>query len=215
MRVAVIGLGVGTLAAWGRANDYYRMYEINPQVVSLARDTNYFSYLSDCQAAVDIVTADARAALEKERAGGEAPYDVIVVDAYNGDAVPIHLITQEAYQLLFDRLAAGGILAVHVSSWHFNLFPVCKAVARKFRKECTGVISGGEPLCQPASWVMICDRRLPTEGMPVREVDWERVEDIDLPLDEKGSLLGLVRYNAQPPLKSRAVDVERLFKPAH
>ena len=206
MRVAVIGLGVGTMAAWGRAGDVYRFYEINPQVTGIARDTGLFTYLSDSPAETEVVTADARVALERERAAGEAPYDVIVVDAYSGDAVPIQLVTREAFRLLFDRLAPGGVLAIHASSWHINLLPLCKAGAGLGGMACAGIVSGGGALTQPATWVMVGAWHLPAGGAPVREIDWDAVADIALPEDGRGSLLGLVSYNFTPPVRERSGD---------
>ena len=127
MRVGVIGLGAGTMACWGRTNDTYRFFEINPKVVDIASNTNYFTYLADSKATVSIGLGDARALLTAET----NRYDVLVIDAYSGDAIPLHLATKEAFRLYLDRLNPGGILAVHISNWHIDLNPLCKAVARE------------------------------------------------------------------------------------
>jgi len=127
MQVGLIGLGAGTMACWGRTNDTYRFLEINPKVVSIAQNTNYFTYLADSKATVSIGLGDARALLTAET----NRYDVLVIDAYSGDAIPLHLATQEAFRLYLDRLNPGGILAVHISNWHIDLNPLCKAVARE------------------------------------------------------------------------------------
>lgn len=128
-RIAIVGLGAGTLATWGRAGDQYRFYEINPNVVTLAR--KWFTYLSDSQAAVEIVLGDARVQLENERKAGRShDFDVIAVDAFTSDAIPTHLLTAECGELYRDRLAPGGILALHISNRSLDLEPVTRGLAK-------------------------------------------------------------------------------------
>ena len=121
LRVGVVGLGVGTLAAYGRAGDLVRFYEINPAAIELATDPAVFSFLSDTPARVEIVAGDARLALALE-----APqrFDVLALDAFSGDAVPVHLLTREALAVYLRHLAAGGVLAVHTSSRYLDLDPL-------------------------------------------------------------------------------------------
>jgi hypothetical protein len=140
MNVGVIGLGAGTMACWGRTNDTYRFFEINPKVVAIAQNTNYFTYLSDSKAQVEISLGDARAKLELERTADKDKYDVLIVDAYSGDAIPLHLATKEAFRLYLDRLKPGGILAVHISNWHIDLNPLCKAVAKEWGGDSSKVL---------------------------------------------------------------------------
>ncbi len=118
-RIGVIGLGAGTMAAYGKKGDVIRFYDINPQVEPIAR--NVFSYIRESEAKIEIVPGDARLSLE-----AEAPqhYDVLVLDAFSGDAIPVHLLTAEAIQLYRRHLNPGGILAVHVSNLFLNLPPV-------------------------------------------------------------------------------------------
>jgi len=123
-RVGVIGLGVGTLAAYGQASDYFRFYEINPLVASIAR--NWFSYLGDTPAKVDIAMGDARLSLAAEPA---TQFDVLAVDAFSGDAIPVHLLTQEAFAVYLGHLKPGGILAIHTSNTYLNLNPVVQLLA--------------------------------------------------------------------------------------
>jgi hypothetical protein len=207
MSVGLIGLGAGTMACWGRTNDTYRFFEINPKVVNIAWNTNYFTYLSDCKAKVTIALGDARRVMTAET----NRYDVLIIDAYSGDAIPFHLATKEAFRLYLDRLKPGGILAVHISNWHIDLNPLCKAVAKEFGLQLTGVISQPQGLCSAANWVFIGDRPLPVQGLPVRETDWAQVRDIALPTDACGSLINLVRYGHRPPEKALEIGEMREF----
>jgi hypothetical protein len=116
--IGVIGLGAGTMAAYGRAGDHIRFYEINPAVPPIAR--NVFTYIRDSAAQVDIVEGDARNSLASEP---PQRFDVLVVDAFSGDAIPVHLLTTEALALYRKHLAPNGILAFHISNRHVNLAP--------------------------------------------------------------------------------------------
>ncbi|MEC4718504.1 fused MFS/spermidine synthase [Noviherbaspirillum sp. CPCC 100848] len=123
-RVGLIGMGAGTLAAYGRAGDVYRFYEINPQVIDIAgRD---FSFLLDSPARIETVLADARLALEKE-----APqrFDVLAVDAFSGDAIPVHLLTREAIAIYLRHLRPGGVIAFHVTNRYLQLAPIVRQLA--------------------------------------------------------------------------------------
>jgi spermidine synthase len=123
-RIGVIGLGAGTTAAYGNSGDYYRFYEINPLVISIAR--NWFSYLRDTPAKVDIALGDARLSLAAEP---PQRFDVLAVDAFSGDAIPVHLLTKEAFALYLRHLNPGGILAIHTSNTYLDLAPVVKLLA--------------------------------------------------------------------------------------
>jgi hypothetical protein len=125
VHVGVVGLGVGTVAAYGRAGDRFRFYELNPLVVDVARRD--FSLLGCSPAQVQMVLGDARLSLAREPDQG---FDVLVVDAFSSDAIPVHLLTYEAFLLYRRHLAPGGILAVHVSNRHLELTPVVASAAR-------------------------------------------------------------------------------------
>jgi hypothetical protein len=124
-RVGIIGLGAGTLAAYGRPGDTFRFYEINPQVIELAK--SHFTFLSDSKAAISISTGDARLSLEREAV--PPYYDVFLADAFSGDAIPVHLLTTEAFDLYLRHLRPSGILAVHISNDYLNLAPVVAQLA--------------------------------------------------------------------------------------
>jgi hypothetical protein len=151
-RVGIIGLGAGTLATYARPGDSYRFYEINPAVIRVANKE--FSFLSDCQSDVSVVPGDARLALEHEPRQG---FDVLVVDAFNGDSVPVHLLTQEAFALYFSHLRSDGVLAVHVSNRYLDLAPVVGRLAESYRREARLYRSPKdvERQIEEADWVLV------------------------------------------------------------
>jgi SAM-dependent methyltransferase len=126
MRVGVIGLGTGTLAAYGRKGDAFRFYDINPKVVTFARSE--FTFLSDSKAGIEVVLGDARLALERETPQG---YDLLAVDAFSSDAIPVHLITKEALGVYLRHVKPDGIVAFHVSNRFLNLVPVVARLAKE------------------------------------------------------------------------------------
>ena len=125
-RIGVIGLGAGTIAAYGKAGDHIRFYDINPAVEDIAR--KQFTYLRSSPADIDVVIGDARVSMANEP---PQRYDVIVVDAFSGDAIPVHLITLEAVEVYKRHLAPGGIIAFHVSNRHLDLKPVVAQIASR------------------------------------------------------------------------------------
>jgi hypothetical protein len=134
LRVGVVGLGVGTLAAYGEAGDELRFYEINPQVIALAGErAGFFRYLADTAATVAIVPGDARIALEREAALGKGQdFDLLAVDAFNSDSIPVHLLTREALEVYLRHLRTpGSVLALHLSNRFLELRPVALALARE------------------------------------------------------------------------------------
>jgi SAM-dependent methyltransferase len=131
LRVGVVGLGAGTLAAYGRPGDLFRFYDINPQVVDLARSE--FSFLADSPARVEVQLGDARLSLDRE-----APqnFDVLALDAFSSDAIPVHLLTVEAFRAYLRQLRpGGGVLAVHISNRYLDLIPVVQQAARELSLE--------------------------------------------------------------------------------
>jgi SAM-dependent methyltransferase len=155
-RVGVIGLGAGTLASYGRPGDYYRFYEINPLVVKLANSE--FSFLKDSEARIEVTLGDARVSLEREPAQN---FDVLAVDAFSSDSIPVHLLTREAFDLYFRHLKPRGILAVHVSNRYLNLSPVVQREAENLRKETLLVDSNEDEdnSIFEATWVLLANRR--------------------------------------------------------
>lgn len=157
LRVGVLGLGVGTSAALGREGDFFRFYEINPQVIALARGAGgYFSFLRDTRARVEVGEGDARIVLEQELARGEAQgFDVLALDVFSSDSIPVHLFTEEAMDVYRRHLAPGGVLALHISNVHLDLLPVTLAHARAFGLHATAVERESEGDTTSSLWVLL------------------------------------------------------------
>jgi len=156
-RIGVVGLGVGTLAAYGRPEDRIVFYELDPHVVRIARDSGYFSYLVDSPAQIEIVTGDARLAMESRLAEiGSRGYDVLVVDAFTSDAVPMHLLTEEAFRIYAAHLAEAGVLAVHVSNRSFDLTAPVARVAHEVGLHAMTVVNRNAPrwLAETSRWLV-------------------------------------------------------------
>jgi hypothetical protein len=130
VRIGVVGLGVGTLSAYGRAGDVVRFYELDPDVLKLAR--SHFGYLNAAPARLEFAIGDARLSLERELAAGQVQkFDVLAIDAFSSDSIPVHLITREAIRLYMRHLAPGGLLAIHISNRFLDLKPVLAGIAQE------------------------------------------------------------------------------------
>jgi spermidine synthase len=132
-RVAVVGLGAGTLAAYGKPGQHFAFYEIDPTVVRLARDPRCFTFLGDCRATVEVVVGDARLTLA---AAPPQSFDLIVLDAFSSDSIPLHLISREALRGYRQKLVLEGVLAFHISNRYLDLAPVLADLAADARLEC-------------------------------------------------------------------------------
>jgi spermidine synthase len=155
-RLGILGLGCGTLAAYGRPGDTLRIYEINPLVLRIAR--TQFTYLADTAARVEVALGDGRLSLEGELS---QQFDLLVMDAFSGDSVPIHLITREAFQTYFRQLKPSGILAVNITNTYLDLRPVMERIAATFDK--IALVYDFTPdeddfLCFGCAWTLIMDR---------------------------------------------------------
>jgi len=152
IRVGVVGLGTGTLAAYGRLGDYYRYYEINPLVPPITKGQFYF--VPYCPAKLEIAMGDARLSLERE-----APenFDLLVVDAFSSDAIPVHLLTAEAMALFFRHLRADGVLAVHISNRYLDLQPVVEGEAAVLGKLTRTIDTEDDPAVDvfSSTWVLV------------------------------------------------------------
>jgi hypothetical protein len=146
MKVGVLGLGAGTLAAYGQPGDTFRFYEINPLVIKIAwGEGGYFSYLQDSAAKIEVVPGDARLSLERELAqSGSQGYDLLVLDAFNSDSIPVHLLTRQAFALYLQHLKPDGVLAVHVSNRNLDLEKVVYPMAKAFDLLMIPILAGGK-----------------------------------------------------------------------
>ncbi len=153
LRVGVIGLGTGTLSAWGSKGDVYRFYDINPAVIAIAR--REFTYLADSEATIEMALGDARLSLEREP---PQRFDVLAIDAFSSDAIPVHLITTEAVAVYKRHLAKGGVIAYHVTNRFLDLVPVVDALARANGLEAMLIQDDGESaLASRSDWVLLSD----------------------------------------------------------
>lgn len=174
--VGVLGLGVGTIAAYGRPGDRYRFYEINPLVVDIAR--TYFTYLTDSPAKVEVVLGDARLSLEREP---PQQFDLLVMDAFSGDSIPTHLVTREAFELYFRHLKEDGVIAVNVTNMYLDIAPVIARAAKAFGKRAVLVQTYDEidRGLYGARWVLVSGRasffedpRIRAAAQPIPERNW-------------------------------------------
>jgi hypothetical protein len=164
-RIAVIGLGAGTLAAYARTTDTIRFYEVNPAVIRAAR--TWFHFLEDARGTIEIVEGDGRLCLSQEAARS---FDTIILDAFSDDAVPVHLLTREAFEVYFTRLRPGGNLLIHLTNRYLDLTSVVEAQAAAIGKTVAQVHSAGYSELQtlPADWAAVFDGAAQPQLRPVR-----------------------------------------------
>ncbi len=154
--IGAVGLGAGTIATYGKPGDRYRFYEIDPAIVAAAQ--RYFSFIADSAAEVEVRIGDGRLLLQDDTA---ARYDVLVVDAFSGDAIPTHLLTREAIELYRQRLNPGGVIALHLSNSHLDLRPVAARIATDLGMELAYVADAGtDDIANAVSdWVLLAEDR--------------------------------------------------------
>ncbi|HNV70225.1 MAG TPA: fused MFS/spermidine synthase [Candidatus Ozemobacteraceae bacterium] len=140
VRVGIVGMGAGMVAAYSRFSHEYVFFEIDPVVIRIARDPHLFTYLADARGKIRVVCGDGRLGLAAEP---EHSFDVLMFDAYSSDAIPVHLLTREAMQLFLSRLKPGGIMLFHLSNRYLRLEPVLGNLCEDL--ELTAVIQDHEP----------------------------------------------------------------------
>lgn len=195
-RVGVVGLGVGTLATYGRPGDYYRFYEINPAVVRLsgpAADT--FTYLKDSEARVEVALGDARLSMEREPS---QRLDVLVLDAFSSDSIPVHLLTREAFAIYRHHLRPDGVIAVHIANRYLDLEPVVLKAAGHLGMQ--ALIVNGEKddedtWIYPSAWVLLTNNQALIEHPDIRDTaspPKPRASDIPLWTDDYTSVFAIL-----------------------
>jgi len=132
-RVAIVGLGAGSLACYGEPGQEMTFYEIDPVVERIARNPQYFTFLQDCRAGLSVIHGDARLSL---RNAPDRHYDLMILDAFSSDSIPLHLLTREALELYLSKLAAGGLLVFHTSNRYLDLHPVLADLAENIGLVC-------------------------------------------------------------------------------
>lgn len=158
--IGIVGLGAGTMACHAQAGESWRFFEIDPEVIRIARDPNMFRFLSDCAPTAPIVLGDARLTLGKEANGAK---DLLLIDAFSSDSIPVHLMTREAVQLYFRKLSADGILVMHISNRHLELQSVVAALADEMN---IAIRARNDVLFQRDQYDRQADGNMPRMWMP-------------------------------------------------
>ena len=190
-KVGVIGLGTGTLAAWGKAGDNYRFYEINPQVIEVAQSE--FTYLKDSKATVETVLADARLSLERETPRN---FDVLVIDAFSSDSIPVHLVTDEAMTVYLKHLSPGGVIAFHVTNRFLKLAPVVKKIADKHGLFTALVVDDAEESSfSKTDWLLVTRNKglLDNEALATKTTPIDDIPGLKLWTDDFSSLYQILK----------------------
>ena len=198
-RIGVVGLGVGTLATYAQAGDYVHFYEINPEVQRLA--ASRFTYLANCAGKVDVTLGDARLSLEREP---PQDFDLLALDAFNSDAIPVHLLTREAFAIYGRHLKTNGIIAVHISNRLLNLEPVVVNLARQFSYEAV-VIDYDAPPDKPwilhSGWMLLSLSGEIIDSSAIRlAARPPQTNSVNIPLwtDDFASLFQILRSGEEP-----------------
>jgi hypothetical protein len=190
LRVGVIGLGAGSLAAYAQPGDVFRFYEINPLVEKLARSE--FTFLADCRGKADVVLGDGRLSLEREP---DQQFDLLIVDAFSGDAIPVHLLTREAMQLYFRHLKPGGILALHITNTHLDLEPVVEKLSAALSKH--ALLVANEPTGKRnqyrSRWALVSSSPITSHVILENAEDLETRSELGLWTDEYNNLFQILK----------------------
>ncbi len=197
-RIGIVGLGIGTIAAYGQPGDYIRYYEINPEVIKVATDPEgYFTFLRDSRAKIEIIPGDARLSMEHElRNGHPQGFDILVVDAFSGDAIPVHLMTQEAMEIYLREAKVDGVIAFHVTNGYLDLRRVVKKLAENFNLRVAWVHDvPGSRMCTTSDWVLVArnDRILGQPEIAAHLRPLDSVREVRLWTDDYSNLLQVLR----------------------
>lgn len=191
-KVAAVGLGTGTLAAWGRTGDTFRFYEINDEVARLAKKT--FTYLGDSQAKIELVMGDARLSMERE---APQAYDVIILDAFSSDAIPVHLLTLEAFEHYRRHLKPDGAIVVHVSNRYLDLRPIVARIAEHIKYTALDIDDGQsfeDDSAYPSDWIILTRNMGLTQSPLLKDAASELATAPNIPAwtDERSDLMRIL-----------------------
>jgi len=191
-RVGGVGMGIGTIAAYGKQGDLFKFYEINPKVIDIA--SNYFYYLSESAAQIQIALGDARLVLERER---PQQFDVLTVDAFSGDAVPVHLVTREALAVYLQHIKPDGAIAFHVTSRYLSLAPVIKLLADEAGYGAVLIAdrSDDNPYAEHSDWVIVTRNQsfLTAPKVVKKSVAIESIEGMKVWTDDFSNLFRILK----------------------
>lgn len=198
LSIGVVGLGAGTLAAYGREGDYIRFYEINPRVIQIAGDTRYFTYLKDCRARWEVIPGDARISMEREIESHQTQqFDLLAIDAFSGDAVPVHLLTEEAFQIYLKEIKPEGLLAVHVTNNYLDLTRALTPIASRYQLRYAFLhTSGDSDVSTPSDWVLLSKNATLIDSLltPAEAANSRAVSSQNAPwTDDYSNLLGVLK----------------------
>jgi hypothetical protein len=200
IKVGLIGLGTGTLAAYGQSGDHYRFYEINQDIIDLALGQGgYFTYLTDSPANIEIVTGDARIILELERDHGNVGnFDILAVDAFSSDAIPVHLLTVESVGLYLSHLKSEGVLAIHISNRYLNLAPLVESLAEYYQLDHAMIRNAGDKSIgsYASTWMLLSKNKAFFELPEIREnrnLTQEDQPGVRIWTDDYSNLLPLIK----------------------
>jgi len=193
MQIGVVGLGTATIATYTNAGDNLRFYEINPDVTDIAQ--HYFSYLSDARGTINIVSGDARLSMERELRNGQInQFDLLAIDAFSGDAIPIHLLTREALALYRRHLTSDGLIAIHISNLHFDLRPVVRALATDAGLRSVWISNNGDGRGEdPNDWMLLTSNKSVYDAVQTQAELWpeNNIREI-LWVDDFADVLGTI-----------------------
>ncbi len=196
-KVGIIGLGIGTLASYGKQGDAFRYYEIAPLVLEAATNTTWFTFLRDTPSSVEHIIGDARLSMAEELACGDKQnYDLIVADAFSSDAIPSHLLTIEAFRLYAEHLKPGGVISVNITNRYIDLLPVVKAAAKELGWHFKAHVSQGQGMLNSSTWVFLSSKPIEFEaGLFGRFVPPEEIRGIPLWTDDFYSIRPLIMWH--------------------
>lgn len=173
LQLGVVGLGTGTMAAWCRTIDTVRFYDINPDVVRLSEQ--YFTYTAKCEGKVQIVLGDARLMIERETAlpqGERLPkLDLLALDAFSSDAIPLHLLTTQAFETYWKRVRPDGIIAVHISNRYLDLYPLVRGLAEASNRQTIYIDGESDHVNETSTWILVTNNPRYLEHALMREND--------------------------------------------
>lgn len=205
VRIGVVGLGIGTTAAYGRSGDTVRFYELDADVRTLA--TQQFTYLTDTPACLEFAIGDARLSLERELAAGQAGrFDVLAIDAFSSDSIPVHLMTREAVRVFMKHLAPNGVLAIHISNRFLDLKPVLANIAQaedlkaQYINDSPSEVSGAAS----SDWVLLAANEAPlkVEAIAARAEAIAPNPEFSLWTDQFNNLVDVLKMRPWDALKN-------------